>query len=279
MPTDVTVSSQVLAEPDPGLDPHTWARLDDGTPLVTADQRDKGTVVLFHVTPDPSWSTLPLSSLFERMLVRLLSLTEGQAPLEPRADHALAPWRVMDGFGRLVAPGPGDGPLTAQDLLPDGTARVGPGLPPGLYGDDTRARAVNLAPALGPLAVIERWPDGVRPRPLSGIEHEHDLKAPLLAVALVLCVLDLLISLVLRGLIPLPRRPRLRVVSAARPLGIGLALGLGLLLVSGAPTRALEVSARDSAAALEPRLAYVLTGDPAQDRVSASALAPDRPRR
>jgi hypothetical protein len=43
VPDEVTVSRQVLAEPDPGLSAKTWARLSDGTPLVTAARRRQGT--------------------------------------------------------------------------------------------------------------------------------------------------------------------------------------------------------------------------------------------
>jgi hypothetical protein len=48
-PDEVTISRQVLADPEPGLADKTWARLADGTPLVTADRRGKGLIVLFHV--------------------------------------------------------------------------------------------------------------------------------------------------------------------------------------------------------------------------------------
>src|SRR5271169_2584528 len=56
VPTDVTVSRQVLAEPDAALSDNTWATLADGTPLVTAARRGKGLIVLFHVTGDTRWS-------------------------------------------------------------------------------------------------------------------------------------------------------------------------------------------------------------------------------
>jgi len=39
VPAEVTVSRQILAEPDPGLSAQTWARLADGTPLVTFERR------------------------------------------------------------------------------------------------------------------------------------------------------------------------------------------------------------------------------------------------
>ncbi|HEY4774750.1 MAG TPA: BatA domain-containing protein, partial [Xanthobacteraceae bacterium] len=52
VPDDVTVTRQVLAEPDAALAERTWAALADGTPLVTAARRGKGMIVLFHVTAD-----------------------------------------------------------------------------------------------------------------------------------------------------------------------------------------------------------------------------------
>ena len=56
VPTDVTVTRQVLAEPDSQLTDRTWATLADGTPLVTAERRGKGLLILFHVTADTRWS-------------------------------------------------------------------------------------------------------------------------------------------------------------------------------------------------------------------------------
>ena len=74
VPTDVTVTRQVLAEPDAPLSDHTWATLADGTPLVTAARRGKGLIVLFHVTADTRWSDLPLSGTFVDMLKRIVAL-------------------------------------------------------------------------------------------------------------------------------------------------------------------------------------------------------------
>ncbi len=80
-PDEVTVSRQVLAEPEPGLAAKTWARLADGTPLVTAARRGKGLIVLFHVTADTTWSNLPISGLFVDMLRRIVARA-GAAPAE-----------------------------------------------------------------------------------------------------------------------------------------------------------------------------------------------------
>ena len=74
VPNDVTVTRQVLAEPDAALSDNTWATLADGTPLVTAARRGKGLIVLFHVTGDTRWSNLPLSGSFVEMLKRIVAL-------------------------------------------------------------------------------------------------------------------------------------------------------------------------------------------------------------
>ena len=74
VPNDVTVTRQVLAEPEAGLIDRTWATLADGTPLVTAVKRGKGMIVLFHVTADTRWSDLPLSGAFVDMLRRIVGL-------------------------------------------------------------------------------------------------------------------------------------------------------------------------------------------------------------
>jgi hypothetical protein len=74
VPNDITVSRQVLAEPDATLATRTWASLEDGTPLVTGERRGKGLVSLFHVSADMRWSDLPMSGTFVEMLRRIVDL-------------------------------------------------------------------------------------------------------------------------------------------------------------------------------------------------------------
>ena len=45
------------------LSERSWARLSDGTPLITAEAIGSGWIVLFHITASPAWSSLPLSGL------------------------------------------------------------------------------------------------------------------------------------------------------------------------------------------------------------------------
>src|SRR5262249_56664301 len=114
-PREVTVWRQVLAEPTPDLAERTWANLADGTPLVTGDRRDKGTVVLFHVTPEATWSNLPISGSFVEMLRRLVQLSRNQGAGAANGDAkaaALPPYRMIDAYGALVPPPPEAKPLT-----------------------------------------------------------------------------------------------------------------------------------------------------------------------
>ena len=80
------MTRQVLAEPTPDLVERTWATLADGTPLVTGDRRGKGTVVLFHVTPEATWSNLPISGSFVEMLRRIVQLSRNQGAAAANAE-------------------------------------------------------------------------------------------------------------------------------------------------------------------------------------------------
>src|SRR5262249_33972470 len=119
-PAEVLVNKQVLADPA-GLGPEVkvWARLKDGTPLVTAAKRGDGQIIFFHVTANSDWSNLSLSGLFVHMLRRIAGLggTAGAAETPPSdskaaasdapsAAEVLAPLQVLDGFGFLKSPAP-----------------------------------------------------------------------------------------------------------------------------------------------------------------------------
>ena len=83
VPDDVTVSRQVLAEPDAALTENTWATLGDGTPLVTAARRGKGMHCVVPCDGDTKWSDLPLSGTFVDMLKRIVALASTAAVAQP----------------------------------------------------------------------------------------------------------------------------------------------------------------------------------------------------
>ncbi|MFC7608154.1 DUF4159 domain-containing protein [Teichococcus aestuarii] len=211
----MAISTQVLAEPGPQLSDRTWARLADGTPLVTAEARGAGRIVLFHVTANAEWSNLPLSGLFIDMLRRVVALSSGVAGAE--GSQPLAPLETMDGFGRLgPAPG-GAGAIPANRFA---ETAPGPRHPPGWYGvpgEGGERRALNLSASLPAPRALAAPPPGTGFQVIGGVPAERDLGPWLLAAALLLLAADLLLSLVQRGLIG--RAARL----AALPLLVALA--------------------------------------------------------
>ncbi|HEX9446886.1 MAG TPA: DUF4159 domain-containing protein, partial [Dongiaceae bacterium] len=191
-PSDATVTRQVLAEPDIDLGNRTWARLTDGTPLVTGARRDKGYLVLFHSSANADWSNLALSGLFVQFLNRLILTSEGIASVDEKDSRPLPPLAVLDGFGRLQAP--------SAMVLPVGSAElsktsVGPRHPPGFYGPTNGRRALNLTTTMTRLVPLSNASEP--------LHHQttRDLKPWLLVAALLLLIADQLIALALRGLL------------------------------------------------------------------------------
>src|SRR6202040_4244450 len=194
VPADVTVSRQVLAEPDLDLASKTWARLADGTPLVTAEKRGQGWIVLVHTTANADWSNLALSGLFVEMLRRIEAMSQG---ITEAGEEALAPLEPLDGFGRLQRAPPTARPIPGKEMA---TATASPRHPPGFYGTADARRALNLSAGISELKPIENLPLDIR-RETFATGGEIDLRPPLLTVALLLALADLVIAYALRGLL------------------------------------------------------------------------------
>jgi hypothetical protein len=267
VPNDVTVSRQVLAEPDAALTENTWATLADGTPLVTAARRGKGLIVLFHVTGDTRWSDLPLSGTFVEMLKRIVALAGTAAVAEPAAKEktkttheAVAPTRVLDGFGNFAPP-----PATARPVPTDYAAGATADHPPGFYGPPDNLLAVNTLTAGEQLTPIDFSPLTHATREIYRKTEPQDLRGPILLGALGLFLLDSLIVLYLGGGL-FRLLPRLSRAGAAAVLVGVLALTLHHARAADSPNKEVPRSA------LETKLAYVLTGDRDVDLVSKSGL-------
>ncbi len=260
VPGEVLVEQQVLAEPSLDLGEKTWARLSDGTPLVTAERRGSGWIVLFHTTANTAWSNLALSGIFVEMLQRVLNVSQGVAAGNA-AGGALAPLETLDGFGVLGTPPPQVLALGGEGAEAEDPG-VGPQHPPGYYGAKSMRRAHNLGDQGLTLQPIGGLPSGVRLADYASV-RESDLKPWLIAAALVLALIDLLISLALRGFSRLPRR---RAAAGAALLLAALALPLG----DGASAQSDDRRALE--ATLSTRLAYVSTGVPHVDEISEAGL-------
>jgi len=253
IPDDVSVTSQVMAQPDPTLADRVIAQLSDGTPLVTRKVSGAGQVVLFHVTANAEWSTLPLSGLFVQMLERLaVSTRRITGDTAAMAGTTWLPNQVLDGFGNLQ-----DGsalPGVAGEVL--ATMEAGPDLPPGLYDGEGRQLAVNV---IGPdtTFAVAQWPGSVVVEGMQAAQ-ETPLKGWLLAAALLLLMIDAIASLAVGGRL---RGPRADVAAA---------LALALWLAPEAQAQPADDFALS--ATTEVVLAHVLTGDPELDDTVEAGL-------
>ncbi len=240
---EVRVARQLLAAPSPQTRERTWARLEDGTPIITAAELGRGEVVLVHTTADASWSTLPLTGEFGRILERITRRTEGSGSGE-------GPWRLEMA---VSAGGALRKPETQAEPVPDGRMALGrasPGLPPGLYASESATRVIAVETDLMPSAP----PADAQTQPLETAQTIHP--APwLLALAVLLIALDTAVS---------ARRQPLAGATAA-----GLAALLALAPLEGRTQEELRELPKG---ALETTFAYVLTGDRRLDRMSEAGL-------
>lgn len=289
VPGDVTVRRQVLADPAAREEAQTWARLKDGTPLVSAAQRGAGLIVLFHVTANSDWSTLPMSGLFVEMLRRIVERSTATAAASPaagapaaqtprreeeeeqsqgaaQATTTLAPIQVLDGFGQLGAPSAAVAPLRSDEI---DSVRPGPEHPPGYYGPSGTPHALNVIAGDTVLKPLPGLPQRASVMGY-GLENATHLKPWLLFAAVIVFLLDMFAVLLLGVGLGFGRRLR---GAAAAGMTVA-ALGASLLAVDAAraqaPVEGADKFAMD--AALNTRLAYVLTGDVEVDAVSQAGL-------
>jgi hypothetical protein len=252
IPDEVSVTSQVIAQPDPFLAERTIASLQDGTPLVTRKDLGDGRIVLIHVTANAEWSNLPLSGLFVQMLDRLAISTSVTAPdAADLAGQIWQPEQVMNGFGDLRSAD--DVIAVAGETLASG--QVARDLLPGIYKNGERQIAVNVI-TVGQELAAAAWPNFVTVQAMQE-KQEQPLKAVLLAGALILLMMDIIATLWLGGRLRGPRE------------GVIALLVLGMLLMTP------EANAQDDpalAATQETVLAYVITGDAKVDAASEAGL-------
>lgn len=216
-----------------------------------------------------------------------------QAPTQPAA---LPPRRILDGFGLWRDP-----PATARGVAADFAGRASLSHPAGFYGPVAAGRAVNVLEAGDALAAIDF--SGFDARSLTA-RTARDLRDPLLLLALGLFLADCLATLLLGG--GLMRRRPARAAALTALAGLWLAAApeparaQGMLNTpqyqlpdswrapgqmpsprarqpapkSPSPPRAAAsgFTGRDLDAAMETRLAYVVTGDAQVDAISRAGL-------
>lgn len=291
VPTDVAINRQVLADPAKlGSEAEVWARLADGTPLVTATRRGEGRLVLFHITANSDWSNLPISGVFVDMLRRISTMgriSAGTSSAETASGDGansgdglavLPPLKTLDGFGALKPPPPTAEPIKASEAE---TMQVSLEHPPGYYGASASPHSLNVLTPKSQLKAISDMPAGIQ-----RLSYENAASVPLkswtLALALALLFADILAVLVLQagGLAYVFRR---RTAAAAIAL---LCLLPAVSMYAARPAHAQDappsapagkqLNPQDEAAVQatsKVTFGYVLTGDTDTDATSRMGLA------
>lgn len=257
---EVLIRRQVLAQPDPELAQRTWARLADGTPLVTSARQGQGRLILFHVTAGPEWSDLPLSGIFVDMLRRSTLPARELADVSIQPDTSLAPKRWLNGFGDFISPAPSAQPIQvngAEAILP--TAEH----PAGLYEGGAVTLPLNAA-AGWEADPITSWPSGVTTRSVEARTATR-LGGLFLCAAMILLLIDLVVSLLLAG--------RLRFTKSGFAAVILLAGSVCFLPLQDAHAQVRrDPDSKSPAAALDLRFGFIRTGDAATDKKAEEGL-------
>lgn len=148
--SEIKVKQMVLAEPSQDLDKKIWARLDDGTPLVTFSQEENGLLILIHTASTPDWSSIPLSGLYVSMIKRIIDLsTQGKNPAAGisgrNAFSVLDPVYVLGAYGQPTTPPSTMKAISVSRFM--GGERLSPELRAGLYARNGLSQTINLADA------------------------------------------------------------------------------------------------------------------------------------
>jgi hypothetical protein len=277
IPDDARVTQVAVIAPDTGaaaastrdIQPlQIWARLSDGTPLVTARALGKGKVVLFHTTAGPAWSDVAFSGLQVAMLRRVLAqaassaipanFVVGTAPLKPVL--------VLDGFGAFRAPDPQIRPIRPEEAQ---TLRPSLDQPPGIYEGGGVRWVLQAAPANLQLAPL---PDLSQVERVAEAERQpQSLAGPLLGLGMAFLLADMVISLLLAGKFAgaeLPTFGRGR----AKPQAMLLGLLLLSLLFFGSAQDAFAQPSKAKQRQSDLSLAFIKTGDGALDAQTQRGL-------
>ena len=260
----VTVSRQVLAEPDTDLPDKTWASLADGTPLVTATRKGKGIIILFHVTANADWSNLPLSGTFVEMLQRIIDLApaagSNTAPTTSNDQANAFSMRLqMNGSGELVTPNSNIEAIQAKDF---DNVKASAKTPPGIYALGDRERAINLDLKQADITPIASLGNGIELQNITP-PKSTDFAASLFIFAALLFLADTLAALILGGGLSIINR------RSATAVVFLLMTSSGFMFF---PERAHADDQADVTATTQTHLAFVKTGDPDTDQTSEQGL-------
>ncbi len=190
---DIFVKRQILAEPSDELENKSWALLEDGTPLVTADKRKYGLVVLFHTTADASWSDLAISGLYVSMLKKIIDISPAVLSSDNigKAKGSYEIVQMIDGSGNLSE---ADGNIKPIPVAEFGQISISSLHPAGIYKSASDYKYLNLGEKLPKLSFMDISSNSVDILPYDE-KYENNLSPYILLVAFLLFIIDWLIMI------------------------------------------------------------------------------------
>lgn len=164
------IHKQIMVEPGPDVSSKIWASLDDGTPLISADQRGEGRVVLFHTSANTAWGEFSLSDNFVDILLEVVSSSKSIQNSDALELTDLPPFLTMNGYGSIENPPPYAVNLQSKDC------KISSSNPPGLYGSSLSAVACNLSSSIADIKPLGDVDSGIEREFYEVANNGYDLK-------------------------------------------------------------------------------------------------------
>lgn len=215
---EIRIERQALMRARTSQQAQIWARLADGTPLITARSHGSGTLTLFHTSANAAWSNLALSGTFVEMLQRLLQMSKTGVQSVSGTGELMTLVKRINAAGQLVSPGMSIAPIERTTLT---NSASGPSVPPGFYEGQRTVIALNMAANAGPLTPRSRLKSlqdaaGALPYRVVDGPQDRSLRGPLLALVFLLALIDMAATFLLhsRSSFKLPKTWRRRSIAA-----------------------------------------------------------------
>ena len=275
--SDIRIEKQILAEPGTYREEQIWARLDDGTPIVSGKLIGRGMLVFFHTSARPDWSNLSFSGTFVHMLQRLNAIsrpatTSTRKNSSPGSnnqnvgDVALQARMVINNSGALISAKTATPPIRFSTF---DTSRAGVDRPAGIYRAGHVTRSLNLFTNRN--KPVAYFPDQTKKTKIItrafSEEHGTDLRPIAYLSVLFMFFLDILALIYLAGGIH-----RWKTSSAVIAIIIFSTATVSLSPIPVTAQETLDIE-RALKATSKPHIAFVKTGNPDIDRISRSGLA------
>ncbi len=260
IPDDITIKQYILADPAQDFEGKIWARLDDGTPFITAKTENKGLIVLIHTSANTSWSDFALSGLYVSVLKRIIRLAGNTNIIQGTSSYSsLDPLLFMDGYGLMIPPLASVKPLPSANLNKIKPSHMHP---PGIYGHGKMQYALNIGTNLPKLKAVSKLTPSIQ-RSYYEAEYEINMMPFILYAALMLFILDWLVMIFIAGNIPL----YLRNLRKSLPLVLTF-----VLVLASSSSLAFASEEADLKFSEGLFLAYIKTGDNSIDEITQLGL-------